>query len=150
MDDTLTTLSLEQMRMVTQLSRKSLRALEKSGRRNVPGRDHEVSGVDLSARLCAICQHSSKVKVIREVVMTQTTKTPVVLHQSAERCFWLPLVLHWVGGDRVLNGPAFVRTMCHPADMSEQPCGMRQWHLKAERRLADPRSLLTTPLAVVV
>ena len=36
MDDTLTILSLEPMKMVTKLNRKSLRALEKSGHDNVP------------------------------------------------------------------------------------------------------------------
>ena len=51
MDDTLTILSLEPMRMVTKLNRKSLRALEKSGHHNVPKRIQDVSGVFHSA-LC--------------------------------------------------------------------------------------------------
>ena len=36
MDDTLISVSLEPMRMVTKLNRKSLRAPEKSGHHNVP------------------------------------------------------------------------------------------------------------------
>ena len=48
MDDTLTILSLEPMRMVTKLNRKSLRALERSG----PGVVH-------CARPCVKCQHAS-------------------------------------------------------------------------------------------
>ena len=49
MDDT--------MRMFTELSRKSLRAVEKSGHHNVPGRNQEVPGVLYSARPCVIGQH---------------------------------------------------------------------------------------------
>ena len=45
MDDTLTILSLEAMKMVTKLNRKSLSALGKSGHHNVSGRKQEVSGV---------------------------------------------------------------------------------------------------------
>ena len=62
MDDTLTILSLEPMRMVTKLNRKSLRAQEKSGHHNVPGGEQEVSGVFHSARLCVICQEKEKEK----------------------------------------------------------------------------------------
>ena len=50
---------VEPMRMVATLHRKSLRALEKSGRHNVPGRIQEVSGVVHNAGLCVIFQHSS-------------------------------------------------------------------------------------------
>ena len=57
-DETLTSLSLEPMRMVTKLNRKSPRALEKSSHHNVPGRNQDVSGVVHCARLCVICQHS--------------------------------------------------------------------------------------------
>ena len=57
MDDTLTTLSLEPMRMVTTLNRKSLGAQEKSGHHKVSGRNQEVSRVVRSARLCVTCQH---------------------------------------------------------------------------------------------
>ena len=55
MDDTLTILSLEPMRMVTKLNRKSLRALGKSGHHNVLEMSQEVSGVVHSARLCVMC-----------------------------------------------------------------------------------------------
>ena len=41
MGDTLRIVSLEEMWMVTELNRKSLRALEKSGRHNVPGRNQD-------------------------------------------------------------------------------------------------------------
>ena len=55
MDDTLTILSTEPMRMVSKLNRKSQRALEKSGHHNVPRRKQEVLGVVHIARLCVIC-----------------------------------------------------------------------------------------------
>ena len=58
MDDTLTTLSLDPM--VTKLTRKSLRAQEKSGRHSVTGRNQKVSGVVRSARLCVACQERRK------------------------------------------------------------------------------------------
>ena len=50
-------LHLSQKRMITKLSRQSLRGLEKSGHHNVPGRNQEVSGVVHSASVCVICQH---------------------------------------------------------------------------------------------
>ena len=46
------------MRMVTKLNRKSLRAQEKSGHHDVPGRNQEVTRVVHSACLCVKCQHS--------------------------------------------------------------------------------------------
>ena len=57
MDKILIIVSLEPMRMVTKLNRKSLGALEKSGHHNVPERNQEVSGVVHSARLFVKCQH---------------------------------------------------------------------------------------------
>ena len=54
MDDTLIIVSLEPMRMVTTLNRKSLRALEKAGHQNVTGKNQVVSEVVHSARLCVI------------------------------------------------------------------------------------------------
>ena len=60
MDNTLIIVSLEPMRMVTKLKRKSLRPLEKSGHHNVPGRNQEVSGVVHSVRLCVICEESQR------------------------------------------------------------------------------------------
>ena len=57
-DDTLIIVSLEPVKIVAKLKRKSLRALGKSGHHSVPGRNQGVSGVVHSARLCAVCQHS--------------------------------------------------------------------------------------------
>ena len=82
-DDTLTILSLEPMRMVTLFNRKSLRALEKSGQRNVPGRKQEVSGVVHSARLCVICQHSPWGTCRIQILATVQTFRQRIFHHSA-------------------------------------------------------------------
>ena len=60
MDDSLTIVSLEPMKMVTK--RGSLRAQGKSGHHNVPQRKQDVSGVVQSARLCATCQQRTREK----------------------------------------------------------------------------------------
>ena len=62
MDDTLTILSLGPMKMVTKLSRKSSRALEKSGHHYVHGWKQEVSGVVHCARLGVKCQQITGTK----------------------------------------------------------------------------------------
>ena len=59
MDDTLTILSPEPMRMVTKLNRKSLKALENSGHHRAPRKKQEVSEAVQSARLCFTSDHSS-------------------------------------------------------------------------------------------
>ena len=52
MDDALTNLSLERMRMVTKLNRRSLRAPEKSKHHNVTRRNQEVTGVSQCPSMC--------------------------------------------------------------------------------------------------
>ena len=56
-DDTLIIVSLEPVRMVTQINRKPLRAQEKSGHHNVPRRNQQVSRVIRSAHLCVARPH---------------------------------------------------------------------------------------------
>ena len=64
--DTLISVSLEPMRMVTKLNRKTLRAPEKSGHHNMPGGNQEVLGVVHSARLCHRSTKTAREKQQRE------------------------------------------------------------------------------------
>ena len=73
MVDTLTIVSLEPMKMVTQTNRTSLRAHGKSGLHNVPGRKQEVSRVVQSARPCVICQHSPSATRLTTISATNLT-----------------------------------------------------------------------------
>ena len=103
MDDTLTVVSLEPLKMVTKLHRRSMKAQGKSGHHNVPGRKQDVPGVVQSAprKMCHMstllfghlsddCSNTSTTKcslpVVRATFGAATTSKDTMIKIYSARC----------------------------------------------------------------
>ena len=126
MDDTLTILFLEPMRMVIKLSRKSPRTVEKSGHQNVTGRNQEVSGVVHCARPRIMCQHAS----ITRNSFGLTRQSPPVLKSETSRDVAKQMV-----------APVFGTNLSKHVGRRDFRCALPRIH--------DSRMFLAKPLACI-